>query len=169
MPGKLRLSPGGNVVIVPEEHIGNAASQLCYPHIQSCISLTVVSPHGISGAHLTMYTEDFIIADILTRLAAFSPTIGYVIGGVQFFKAHTPVKWFDTRKKMKSKMKSLMPGLSTVLFYDTWVHSKDVNLGASRNGTSVDFSWAPGKNVDWTTTPDMSGYSPIPYSSMVKR
>jgi len=169
MPGKLRIQPSGNIVIVPEEHIGTATSQICYPQIQSCISLTVLGPIGMTGAHVTMYTEDHIVDDILTRLAAADPTIGYVVGGIQFFKGVTPVTNFNTRKKMQKQFKARMPSLSTVLFYDTWVHSKDVNLGAFANGTQIDFRWSPGANVNWNSTPDMSSYTPIPQNSLVKR
>lgn len=171
MPGKLRLKPDGPKVNVQEEHIGTATAEICYPRIQSCIAITTLGPHGITGAHVTFATEEHIIQEMLTRMAAKMPNVAYVVGGIGFYKTKTAVKSFNTRKKMQSKLKSMIPGLSTVYFYDTWQHSNDVNLGAiiSIADNAVDFSWTQGVNVSWDATPDMSSYNPIPRESLVKR
>ena len=102
-------------------------------------------------------------------MAAANPSVAYVIGGIQTFKASTNVSGFKTRKKMKSTIKKALPGVTNVYFYDTWQNSQDVNLKAALNNNSVDFAWTLGTPVDWNTAPDMSAYTPIPSNQLVQR
>lgn len=166
---KLKTKPTGPRINIQEDHIGTAQTEICYPRIQSCVSLTVLTPHGLVGTHITIATEASIINDILTNMAAANPSVAYVIGGIQTFKASTNVSGFKTRKKMRSTIKKALPGVTNVYFYDTWQNSQDVNLKAALNLNSVDFAWTQGTSVDWNTAPDMSGYTPISSDQLVQR
>ena len=169
MPGKLREKAVGTSINLQEEHIGTAVNEICYPRIQSCISLTVLGPHGLTGAHITAATEIEIVQDILNRMSAKSPLVAYIVGGIGEYKAKTKVPSLNTRKKLEKAIKSAIKGISNVYFYDTWAHSPDVNLRAEKNGTTVKFAWTQGVPVNWDIAPDMSNYAPIPPSSIVKR
>lgn len=166
---KLKTKPAGNAINVQEDHIGTAQTEICYPRIQSCISLTVLSSLGMIGAHITVATESSIIDEVLTKMAAAGPSVAYVIGGIQHFKGKTNVASFKTRKKMKSAIKKAMPTVTNVYFYDTWLVSQDVNLRAVKNSNAIDFAWTQGVPVDWNTAPDMSGYTPISTDLLVQR
>ncbi len=169
MPGKLRQRPTSDSINLQEEHVGTATSAICFPRIQSCLAITALSAHGISGFHLTYATEVNIIDDAMKIIAPTNPTKVFIVGGVAFFKQSTGVSAFKTRKSMKSKMKQYFPSVSNIYFYDTWVHSNDVNLAATLKNNSIDFAWEPGRVVSWDTTPDLSSYAPIPGQLLVQR
>lgn len=170
MPGHaLKIKPQGDRINIQEDYLGTATSQICYPRIQSCISLTVLTSHGLIGAHITVATEDSIINDIFSNMTAAKPTVAYVIGGIGHFKGKTKVSRLKTRKKMKSAIMKAMPNISNVYFFDTWQYSPDVNLGATKNGARIDFAWENGTPVNWNDTPDMNAYNPINANHLVQK
>jgi hypothetical protein len=165
---KLKTKPSGNSVNVQEDHVGKATSSICYPRIQSCISMTGVGQAGIIGAHITISTEAELVEQMLDHFSRENLTAVYIAGGIECFKNSTKISWFNTRKKMTKKIRSKL-NVQNVYFYDTWQKSNDINLGVELQNGDPSFSWIQGVMVDWNTAPDMSGYTALPRNLFVTR
>ena len=164
----LRIKPAGNSINIQEDHVGKATESICYPRIQSCISMTGVGHAGLIGAHITIGTEKELVDQILAHFTRENPNDIYIAGGIAVFKKSTKISFLTTRKKMTKKIRSKL-NVQNVYFYDTWDNSNDINLGVELRDGVPSFSWTQGVIVDWNTAPDMSGYTQVPLNLFVTR
>lgn len=165
-------SPG---VVIWEEYVGQAPDVICYPGVSSCITITCVSPGGLSGTHLTVGSEPELIADAINSLAgggSGSFTDVYVVGKIDLFKRSTSDTGFNTRKKMSTRLsKAFGFRRNQILFYDTAPHATGVNIGVVRGPGGASFSWQDEKTakVLGFAVPGFGAYTAISPASFIAR
>lgn len=164
-------SPG---VVVWEEYVGQAPDAICYPGVSSCLTITCVSPGGLSGTHLTIGSPPEFIAEAIDMLAAPGTAFThiFVAGKIDLFKTSTKDKGFNTRKKMSTRLsKALGFRRSSILFYDTAPLATGVHLGVVRGPGGAAFSWQDEKAamVRGFAMPDFGAWTAIPASAFIAR
>lgn len=168
MAGKLRTATSKNgKVVVREEYFGIDPSNILFPGLSSCISVTADSPHGLIGLHITVATEDHIVSEMLSKITdCVGPA--YIVGQIQEFKSKT-FKGFNTRKKISSKIRGAAGGIHKVYFYDIGTLSKDADVLVTKNGNGLDFGWAHIRKVGWEFLTDTSGFTAIAATNFMSR
>jgi hypothetical protein len=176
MPRKhkyIRENPG---VVIWEEYVGRASNVICYPGVSSCITITCVSPAGLNGAHITMYTDDYLIENMINSLATMFSAAGsriLVIGNISMFKANTRDTGFDTRKKIAATLReSFNYRGGWIYFHDTAIHAAGVHIGVVRNRLNViNIGWKDERTatVRRFEVPDVTRYTQIPHYAYTRR
>ncbi len=137
--------PGIDTVI-DESHAGEATNRICFPGIDSCVVVLAVCPTKLIGTHLTVLdTKDQINALLDQMLAAGGggSTNVYVAGPFRRnFKPHTAASSFNTRKKIRDRIRNKLGKQPGISFLDTDILGGfPKHLLFSRNGATADFSW----------------------------
>lgn len=167
--GKLRLVSSKNgKVVVREENFGSDPSVVLYPGLSSCITITLDSPQGLLGVHITVLTEDYII-DEMFNLLAHGVGEAFVVGQIEEYKLKTQLKSFNTRKKMSSKLKRAIDGVHKVVFFDLGRLSHDADLLVRKNGIGLEFGWAPIRKIGWEVENDIGGFVSINAKDFLSR
>jgi hypothetical protein len=174
MIGKIGYAFGNPGVVIREDVVGQAPRAICYPGVSSCLTITCVSPAGLSGAHLTIVTTSDLIDQALLSLKSAGSNMFsavYAVGKIAEFKARTVDERLRTRKKMSQLLRHTFNYRSgTIQFYDTVSNGIGVNIGVTKGLVGVDFCWQGDRTrVSGDTMPDLAHYTPIPAHAFVAR
>ena len=168
----IRTKNGGPETVLREEFVGSSSARICYPGVDTCITITGVLPGGLVGTHITVATEIGLVDDLLQAMR-----IGgggncqnfYVIGRFTVFKPHA-TQVINTRKKISKKIKSIINKNATVRFYDSSAHGS-VHVFVEKNAHYPNFFLinSHGNYVAGYTYPTFEGRTQIDVNQFVLR
>ncbi|MFM0632784.1 hypothetical protein [Paraburkholderia xenovorans] len=168
---KITTLPGnlGSHDNVTEYTVAAARTQLTYPAIQQCISITGFNAYGLLGAHVSPGANNKQIAEtfkILIEHGGKSYPTWYVVGNFEQHFKWTKVGWNSTLK-IAGAMRDNLGELLTYYSLDTSAVSKGpvndpwswgIDIRATHTTSGVEFAYAKalGPNTKtFTTIPDV--------------
>ncbi|MFN0113654.1 MAG: hypothetical protein ACKVPY_03150 [Paracoccaceae bacterium] len=160
-----RPSNSSTGVVVREEDVGQASGMICYPGVSSCISVTCLSGHGLSGTHLTVSTEPALVDNAMQYLKGYTAggaSALYIVGKLTEFRMKSKDARLKTAKTTALLLQGALNYRGKIRYYDT-TGVGDAHIYAVKSGFGVDFFWQGERKgmVNGYEMPDIIDYTMI--------
>lgn len=169
---------GDDDIVVLEDVVGYSTKKICYPDVSTCITITALTHARLIGTHITVSTSEDKVKSNLKFIrdnGGANCQIIYVFGAISEFKEkgprnNPPNKAFNSRKKIRDGIKSIVNKNATVKFYDTSTSGK-VHLFVEKENGNTKFFWIQSASnlIDAGKYPSIDNKNAIDPSQFVTR